>query len=212
MDHVHTWSGPYQSSLGSGPRLGFSLVWSTLVLKWALRTCQADPGIGGGNATGFDWDWPTGSGEKAPITLTFRGFCWSFYPKRRTTIHTHIHTPTTESTMQGDSQLTRTPKHGTLLLDCAVIVVVGWFKQPHLARVRLDSGAGWTCTHVVRWSINVHRLNQPSPQTHSGCLWHGSKEHRLAQWVTWLQSNKPVQTTSIKCPCEGGGVGGGGGE
>ena len=31
----------------------------------------------------------------------------------------------------------------------------------------LDSGAWWGCTPVVHWAISVHRLNQPSPHTHS---------------------------------------------
>ena len=36
--------------------------------------------------------------------FTFRGFCRHFYPKQLTTIHTHNHSPTAESTMQGDGQ------------------------------------------------------------------------------------------------------------
>ena len=39
------------------------------------------------------------------FTFTFRRFRWCFYPKWFTTIHTHIHTPTAVSTIQGDSQL-----------------------------------------------------------------------------------------------------------
>ena len=34
-------------------------------------------------------------------------FSWRFYPKQLTTIHSHIPTPTAESTTQGDSQLVR---------------------------------------------------------------------------------------------------------
>ena len=41
------------------------------------------------------------------ITITIRAFSRRFYPKRLTSVDTHIDTPTVESTMQGDSQLVR---------------------------------------------------------------------------------------------------------
>jgi hypothetical protein len=41
-------------------------------------------------------------------------FTRRFYPKRFTTVHTHIHKPTAESPTQGDSQLTPTPAQGRL--------------------------------------------------------------------------------------------------
>ena len=40
-------------------------------------------------------------------TITIRAFSRRFYPKRLTSVNTHIDTPTAESTMQGDSQLVR---------------------------------------------------------------------------------------------------------
>ena len=44
-----------------------------------------------------------------PITLITFYILWylAFYPKRLTTVHTHIHTPMAEPTTQGDSQLVR---------------------------------------------------------------------------------------------------------
>ena len=44
------------------------------------------------------------------FTLTLRGFSRCFYPKRLTTIRSHIHTPMAVSIMQGDSQLVRSSK------------------------------------------------------------------------------------------------------
>ena len=41
------------------------------------------------------------------VTVTVRAFSRRLYPKRLTSVNTHIDTPTAESTMQGDSQLVR---------------------------------------------------------------------------------------------------------
>ena len=41
------------------------------------------------------------------VTVIVRAFSRHFYPKRLTSVNTHIDTPTAESTMQGDSQLVR---------------------------------------------------------------------------------------------------------
>ena len=47
---------------------------------------------------------PGGTVCSASITITIRAFSRRFYPKRLTSVNTHIDTPTAESTMQGNSQ------------------------------------------------------------------------------------------------------------
>ena len=49
----------------------------------------------------------------------------------------------------------------------------------------LDSGAGWGCTLVVHWAINVHGLNQPS--THK--LWE----------LYWMATSAPVSLSINLC-------------
>ena len=49
------------------------------------------------------------------FTFNFKVFGRSFYSKLLTTIHTHIHTPTAESTMQSDSQLVGIHSKSSLL-------------------------------------------------------------------------------------------------
>ena len=54
---------------------------------------------------------------------------------------------------------------------CGVCADDDWLKQPHLARVWLDSWAGWCCTPVAHWVI--------PHQTKSGRdLLHGNMEHK----------------------------------
>ena len=48
-------------------------------------------------------------------------------------------------------------------LKC-VVLVNGWFKQPHLAQVKLIRLWGWVRLHT-RLNNHAHRWNQPSPHT-----------------------------------------------
>ena len=69
----------------------------------------------------------------------------------------------------------------------------------------LDSGAGWGCTPVLHWEINIHRSNQQSPDTHSGSSprWqHGAPGH-VSLWDMFSRLTHPntYQCNQKHYPC-----------